>query len=143
MKDTIMPGAPSTRTFTELNVRQEKGKPHYIRLHDSVATRLERQLGGNPASTCLLLASTKRVTDRAAVEFPFNLRELGAEEPPTARVAAAVVAPPAMVTKAGRGGLAWKIGVSGVVVIASVFGLGELRVFDRQDAQPADQRVMA
>jgi protein TonB len=234
MKDTITPEAPSpsTSTFTELNVRQEKGKPHYIRLHDSVVKRLERQLVEHPASTGLLLGSINEgsesctiavelfeptakvdeliraresgslkvvgyyrshpqdnfsleptdrllflrcfpkearlvllvkppkadvgtamfflgengllVTDRATVEFPLNLRELGAEEAPAARVAAAVVAPPATVTKAGRGGLAWKIAVSGVVVIASVFGLGELRVFDRQDAQPArDQRVMA
>jgi TonB family protein len=232
MTETIAPKAPSPSTFTELNVRQEKGKPHYIRLHDSVVRRLERELVVNPASTGLLLGSidvgenctiavelfepTTRVeelvraqksggslqvvgyyrshsrdnfsldptdrllflrcfpkesrlvllvkppkgevgtakfflgengllvTERATVEFPFNLRELGAEEPPAANVATPVVAPPAKISRPGRGGLLWKIVVAGVVVIASVFGLGELRVFDRPDAQPASgQAVMA
>ena len=32
-------------TFTEFNVRQEHGKPHFVRLHDSVVKRLEAQLG--------------------------------------------------------------------------------------------------
>src|SRR5260370_35148223 len=57
MKDTITPEAPSISTFTELNVRQEKGKPHYIRLHDSVVKRLERQFVEHPASTGLLLGA--------------------------------------------------------------------------------------
>src|SRR5579864_4486876 len=57
MKDTITPEAPSTSTFTELNVRQEKGKAYFVRLHDSVVKRLERQLAQNPASTGLLLGS--------------------------------------------------------------------------------------
>lgn len=222
---------PSSSTFTELNVRQEKGKPHFIRLHDSVVKRLERQLADNPASTGLLLGSidvsdtctiaveafepTTKLEDlirarkssntpkvvgyyrsysrdnftldaadralfqrcfpkeprlalfvkppkadvgtamfflgengvlaaeRATVEFPFNLRELGAEEPPAVS-GPAVAAPPfpnatasasSAAPKPGRGGLVWKIAVAGVVVIASVFGLSELRVFDRADAK--------
>jgi protein TonB len=228
MRDTITPEASSS-TFTELNVRLEKRNPHYIRLHDSVVRRLERELVVNPASTGLLLGSindgenctitvelfepttkldelmraresggslrvvgyyrshlrdnftldpTDRllylrcfpkearlvllvkppkadvgtamfflgengllVTDRATVEFPFNLRELGAEEPPAASVAATAVAPP-KASKPGRGGLLWKLVVAGVVVIASVFGLGELRVFDQPDPSPK-QVVMA
>src|SRR6185369_12589591 len=32
-------------TFTEFNVRQDQGKPHFIRLHDSVVKRLEQRLG--------------------------------------------------------------------------------------------------
>jgi protein TonB len=236
MRDTIAPEAPSSSTFTELNVRQDKGKPHFIRLHDSVVKRLERQLVENPASTGLLLGSidandsctiaveqfepTTRVeelirarksgtpkvvgyyrshsrdnftldaadramfarcfpkesrlalfvkppkgdvgtamfflgengqlvADRATVEFPFNLRELGAEESPAVSAAAAVVAPASVVApsvakpKPGRGGLLWKIAVAGVVVIASVFGLGELRVFDRPDSQPAPKQAIA
>jgi TonB family protein len=230
MRDVTAPEKPSSNTFTELNVRQEKGKPHFIRLHDSVVKRLERHLADNPASTGLLLgsidvgdtctiaveqfepttkledlirarkSSTPKVVgyyraytrenftlepadrsqfqrcfpkesrlalfvkppkadvgtamfflgengalaaERATVEFPFNLRELGAEEPPAASgpaaaapapiAAAASVSPAA--PKAGRGGVFWKIAVAGVVVIASVFGLSELRVFDRPDAQ--------
>src|SRR5947207_8974136 len=31
-------------TFTEFNVRQDQGRPHFIRLHDSVVKALERQL---------------------------------------------------------------------------------------------------
>jgi protein TonB len=231
MRDTITPEAPSSSsTFTELNVRQEKGKPHYIRLHDSVVKRLERELVVNPATRGLLLGSIDRgenctiavelfepttkldeliraresagslkvvgyyrshlrddftldptdrllflrcfpkearlvllvkppkadvgtamfflgengllVTERATVEFPFNLRELGAEAAPATSAAARVAAPPAKVSKAGRGGLLWKIVVAGVVVIASVFGLGELRVFDQRDAQPAPKQVV-
>jgi hypothetical protein len=56
MRDVAAPEAPPS-TFTEFNVRQDKGKPHYIRLHDSVVKRLERELGGNPGSTGLLLGS--------------------------------------------------------------------------------------
>jgi TonB family protein len=229
MRDTITPEASSS-TFTELNVRLEKGKPHFIRLHDSVVRRLERELVVNRASTGLLLGSinvgenctitvelfepttkldeliraresggslrvvgyyrshprddfaldpTDRllylrcfpkearlvllvkppkadagtamfflgengllVTDRATVEFPFNLRELGAEEPTALSVAAPVVVPPAKVSKPGRGGLLWKLVVAGVVVIASVFGLGELRVFDQPDVHPSPKQVV-
>src|SRR5260370_5721629 len=57
MNDVTAPEKPSSSTFTELNVRQEKGKPHFIRLHDSVVKRLERQLADNPAATGLLLGS--------------------------------------------------------------------------------------
>ena len=224
MTDTTAPEKPSSSTFTELNVRQEKGKPHYIRLHDSVVKRLERQLVENPASTGLLLGSidegenctiavelfeptaqmeeliraresggslkvigyyrshlrdnfaldpTDRllyfrcfpketrvvllvkppkadvgtamfflgdkgllVAERATVEFPFNLRELGAEEAPAVSAPLPAVSSPASVSKPRHGGLLWKMVVAGVVVIASVFGLGELRIFDRPDAQP-------
>jgi TonB family protein len=232
MRDTIAPEAPASGTFTELNVRPEKGKPYFIRLHDSVVKRLEQHLDQNPASTGLLLGSIEAsdsctiavelfepttrveelirasksssrpkvvgyyrshprdnftldaadrdlfarcfpeeprlallvrppeedigtamfflgengqlVTERATVEFPFNLRALGAEESPAVSVAVPVVEPAATKSKPGRGGLLWKIAVAGVVVIASVFGLGELRVFDRPEAQPASKpTVMA
>jgi hypothetical protein len=59
MRDVTAPEKPSSSTFTELNVRQEKGKPHFIRLHDSVVKRLERYLVENPASTGLLLGSVE------------------------------------------------------------------------------------
>jgi TonB family protein len=232
MRDTIAPEAPASSIFTELNVRQAKGKPYFIRLHDSVVKRLEQHLDQNPASTGLLLGSIEAgdtctiavelfepttkieelirsskstsspkvvgyyrshprdtftldaadralfarcfpeeprlallvrppeedigtavfflgekgqlVADRATVEFPFNLRALGAEEAHAVSVAVPVVVPAATKSKPGRGGLLWKIAVAGVVVIASVFGLGELRVFDRPDAQPAPKpTVMA
>ena len=49
--------APSV-TFTELNVRQDKGKPHFIRLHDSVVKGLERHLKASTGdSSGLLLGS--------------------------------------------------------------------------------------
>jgi TonB family protein len=84
------------------------------------------------------------VAERATVEFPFNLRALGAEEAPAVGGSIPVVVPAATKSRPGRGGLLWKIAVAGVVVIASVFGLGELRVFDRSDAQPASKpTVMA
>jgi len=230
MRDAIEPEAPASSTFTELNVRQEKGKPYFIRLHDSVVKRLEQHLDRNPASTGLLLGSIEAdetctiavelfepttkieelirssksssspkvvgyyrshprdkftldaadlalfarcfpeeprlallvrppeedigtamfflgengqlVAERATVEFPFNLRALGAEEAPAVSVAVPVVVPAAAKSKPGRGGLLWKIAVAGVVVIASVFGLGELRVFDRPDAQPASKPMV-
>lgn len=336
MNDVIIPEAPPKINFTEFNVRQELGKPHFIRLHDSVVKRLERQLLDHPPSTPaesfgLLLGSIEaadnctiavddfqpvgdletgvrawtpraggqqkivgyyrthskadfaldsadravfgrcfpkdsRLTllvkptaadvgtamffvgengqllfDRATVEFPFNLRELGAEDgpnpaepapaavpvvkspsaasisakpvlvaatksapvvppkpgsaakptlasvskpapvavakpvPPAASLPAVVVAPvPAPANKsvspttpksappsvaaapspvppsaavakaappqaAGRGGVMLKIAIAGGVVIASVFGLSELRVFDHPSAQPAPE----
>ena len=226
MNDVTAPEKPSTSTFTELNVRQEKGKPHFIRLYDSVVKRLERQLADNPGSTGLLLgsievnenctiaveqfepttkledlirarksANTRRVVGyyrsysrdsfaldpadralfqrcfpkdsqllllvkppkadvgtamfflgengqlaagRATVEFPFNLRELGAEEAPAASAPAAAKSAvellPAPKSRGGR--LVWKFATAGVVVIASVFGLSELRIFDRSGEQP-------
>ena len=226
MNDVTAPEKPSTDTFTELNVRQEKGKPHFIRLHDSVVKKLERQLTDNPGSTGLLLGSievnenctiaveqfeattrleelirsrksgnTHRVVgyyrtysrdsfaldpadralfqrcfpkesrllllvkppkaaigtamfflgengqlaaERSTVEFPFNLQELGAEEAPAA--SCAVEVPPA--PKAARGGgVLWKLAMAGVIVIASVFGLSELRIFDRPAEQPQPKPV--
>jgi TonB family protein len=50
MKDVIAPEAPPKINFTEFNVRQEHGRPHFIRLHDSVVKRLERRLLDNPPS---------------------------------------------------------------------------------------------
>lgn len=225
MNDVSAPEKPSTGTFTELNVRQEKGKPHFIRLHDSVVKKLERQLADNPGSTGLLLGSievnenctiaveqfeattrleelirarksgnTHRVVgyyrsysrdgfaldpadralfqrcfpkesrllllvkppkaavgtamfflgengqlsaERSTVEFPFNLRELGAEEAPAASSAAELAPAP----KSRSGGLLWKLAVAGVVVIASVFGLSELRIFDRTGEQPQPKNL--
>ncbi len=227
MRDTIAPEAPSRSAFTEFNVREEKGKPHFIRLHDSVVKRLERQLTENPASTGLLLGSIDTsdncitvelfepaamieelilaqkssaspkivgyygshsrdsftleaadralfarcfpqesrlillvkpptgdvgtamfflgengllVNDRATVEFPLNLRALGAEDPPAISVATTPT-----VTESTRGpvSLLWKVGVAGVVVIASVFGLGELRVLEKPDAEAAPKQAVA
>lgn len=93
--------------------------------------------------------------ERATVEFPFNLRELGAEDgsgpapvSPAARISVPTPLPapkpapaeesqPAAAAKAkGGGGVLLKIGVAGVVAIASVFGLSEWRVFDRPAVQP-------
>jgi outer membrane biosynthesis protein TonB len=48
MNDVIAPEAPPKINFTELNVRQEQGKPHFVRLNDSVVKRLERQLIDKP-----------------------------------------------------------------------------------------------
>jgi hypothetical protein len=45
------PAAPPKINFTELNVRQTQGKPHFIRLNDSVVRRLERQLIDHPPVT--------------------------------------------------------------------------------------------
>src|SRR5882762_826 len=75
-------------------------------------------------------------TDHATVEFPFNLRELGAEEPPAAAVATPVAAKPVLVVAAkpapmanaapnpasqpapvtvkAKGGMLWKLAVAGV-----------------------------
>ena len=48
--ETESKSAPGS-TFTEFNVRQDGGRPHFIRLHDRVVKSLERQLaavsGGN------------------------------------------------------------------------------------------------
>ena len=43
MKDATTLDTPPSPTFTEFNVRLEKGKPHFIRLHDGVVRDLERQ----------------------------------------------------------------------------------------------------
>ena len=263
MNDVIAPEAPPKTTFTELNVRQEQGSPHFVRLNDNVVKRLERQLIDKPPVTGserfgLLLGSiqagdhcTIAVEDfepaarleeligswtpsqgsqhrivgyyrsyreadfapdqsdralfercfptgsrvillvkprsgdagtamffvgesgqlgagRATVEFPFNLRELGAEDapPPAVEVAPGSVAKPVVLAAvnpvpvasaakpapasapqptpmpaavaaepqaqkaaSGSGGVMLKIAVAGAVVIASVFGLSELRVF--------------
>src|SRR5262249_30964051 len=59
--------------------------------------------------------------DRATVEFPFNLRDLGAEAGPAPQAPPKLIQPPTAV-KPGHGGVIWKVGVAGVVVIASVFG---------------------
>jgi TonB family protein len=236
MNDVTSLEKPFSATFTELNVRQEKGKPHFIRLHDRVVKTLERQLADSPGSTGLLLGSvelgasctiaveqfeattrleelirgrksgnTHQVVgyyrgysrdsfaldpadrtlfqrcfpkasrlvllvkapkadvgtamfflgengllapDRTTVEFPFNLRALGAEEAPPAIAPIAVTAGPKSVAellpapKAGRGrGVLWKLALAAVVVIASVFGLSELRVFDRSGEKPQPNQV--
>src|SRR5437867_4395085 len=179
MRDvTTVEAAHASSTFTEFNVRQEKGKPHFIRLHDSVVRGLERQLAAGKQQSGILLGSIdagdnctiaveefepaakphQRIArrkvvghyrshsqsdfapdaadralfhrsfpkdagllllvkppkaeagtamfflgqngqladDRATVEFPFNLRELGAEESPVAAAVPAVKAPPSL-----------------------------------------------
>src|SRR5215510_13599481 len=180
--DVTMPEVQNP-TFTEFNVRQDKGKPCFIRLHDSVVKSLERLLtsgGGQPgillgtieagdnvtiavedfepaakvderirtwtprsgsrrkvvgcywthsrpefsldqtdralfqrffpkegrlllqvkpsktdvATAMFFLGENGQLaTDHATVEFPFNLRELGAEEAPAAPGPVAVAAP--------------------------------------------------
>jgi protein TonB len=272
----------SKSAFTEFNVRQEQGKPHFVRLHDSVVKRLEGQLEQHqcglllgsiePGEGCTIavedfepavqieeriktwraqagsgrqlvgyyhahsrsgfaLDAAERtlfercfpkeqrlvllvkpptaevgtaifflgeggqlLADRATVEFPFNLRELGAEDAPepvatakpiiavakaVAPAAQAAVAPvkaaapavkpatapvkttspvaqpapapvkatatlaPEAAASPRRTGLLWKIAIAGVVVIASGFGLSELKVFDRHTApeQPVSVAV--
>ncbi len=243
--------------FTEFNVRQEQGKPHFVRLHDDVVKRLEGRLeqGGyglllgsiDPGEGCtisveefepavqieerlktwraqpgsrrqvvgyyrshsrsgftldtadralfercfpkekrlLLLVKPPKaevgtamfflgeagqlLAERATVEFPFNLRELGAEDAPPQPEAAGTAAPimalakavapapqppvapvkttapraPAKTATPRRAGLLWKIAVAAVVVIASGFALSELKVFDHPQAQPAPVAVEA
>ena len=51
MNDVMTPAAPTKINFTEFNVRQEQGKPHFVRLNDSVVKRLERQLIDHPPVT--------------------------------------------------------------------------------------------
>src|SRR5712691_5967186 len=233
--DVTMPEVQSP-TFTEFNVRQDKGKPCFIRLHDSVVKSLERLLasgGGQPgillgtieaganvtiavedfepapkvderirnwtpragsrrqvvgcywshsrpefsldqtdralfqrffpkdgrlllqvkpsktdvATAMFFLGENGQLsTGHATVEFPFNLRELGAEEPPAAAVPAPIVVEKAKPAPAGntarvtvkaKGGMLWKLAVAGVAIIASVFALTGLHVFDGQTARPA------
>ena len=214
MRDAPLLDTQVSSTFTELNVRQDTGKPHFVRLHDSVVRDLERQLQGGREQSGILIGSIEgsgpctiaveefdptanveeRIragdggkivgfyrshsrrdfapesadralfqrcfsrdarlllllkpsktdvgtaifflgengqlsTDRATVEFPFNLRELGAEESPAA--AAAVVE--AAAKPASGGGLVWKLGALSVAVIASVVGFSG--VFDSQKTQ--------
>jgi TonB family protein len=38
------PKSVPSSTFTEFNVRQDDGKPHFVRLHDAVVKAMERQL---------------------------------------------------------------------------------------------------
>src|SRR5205085_3612154 len=66
--------------------------------------------------------------ERATVEFPFNLRELGAEDPgPSAPVP--VIAEPA------QGRALWKIALAWTVAIGAVGAYG-LHVFDRKPSAP-------
>jgi TonB family protein len=214
MRDAPLLDSQVSSTFTELNVRQDTGKPHFVRLHDSVVRDLERQLQGGREQSGILIGSIEGsghctiaveefepapnleeriragdgarivgfyrshsrrdfapesadralfqrcfsrdarlllllkppktdvgtamfflgengqlTTDRATVEFPFNLRELGAEESPEA--AAPVVE--AAAKAASGGGLVWKLGALSVAVIASVVGFSG--VFDSQKTQ--------
>jgi len=219
MGDTLAPEAtPAKTTFTEFNVRQDSGRPHFIRLCDDVVERLERdsaikkgeafgillgtvELGEactitvedfepagvveqhirawtpQPGSAqkvvgyyrshlrtgftldeadralfercfpkdprvALLVKPPKPVPgtgtfflgedgwlneNRVTVEFPFDLRQLTAEEP------LAPQAPPPLTPKsrALAGSALTKIAITGVLVIAPVVGLSALGVFDR------------
>jgi TonB family protein len=106
---------------------------------------------GDVSSAIFFLSENGQLTiDRATVEFPFNLRELGAEESPAGdpiplpvpAPAAAKPAPqeepkPAPSAPAGkpsRVSLVWKAAVAGVVVIATVVGLTVVR--DGQSGHP-------
>src|SRR5882724_4981676 len=57
MKDATTLEAPPASTFTEFNVRLEKGKPHFIRLHDGVVRDLERQLARGGEQSGVLFGS--------------------------------------------------------------------------------------
>src|SRR5713101_2909850 len=58
--------APSV-TFTELNVRQDKGKPHFIRLHDSVVKGLERHLKASTGDSSGLLLGSLDVGENCTI----------------------------------------------------------------------------
>jgi TonB family protein len=229
MADTTLlakePEAGQSTTFTEFNVRQDKGRQHFIRLHDSVVKALERQLAAASGEAFGILLGTvdseesctiaveqfataasieesirsrngERVigyyrthpradfslespdlalfqrcfatgprlallvkpqkadvgtamfflgedgqldASRATVEFPFNLRELGAEEPAAAPVPVPtpVVKPQTAMVEPERRGSLWKIALAWTVAIGSVVGLYGFRVFDRQPTAPA------
>src|SRR5437868_13130942 len=49
--------APPSATFTEFNVRLDKGTPHFIRLHDSVVKDLEQRLKSDQRHFGILLGS--------------------------------------------------------------------------------------
>jgi protein TonB len=54
-----------TATFTEFNVRQDSGPPHFIRLEDQVVRAIERELAAPGAPLCgLLLGSISYVESR-------------------------------------------------------------------------------
>src|SRR5712692_1801911 len=54
--DVTMPEVQNS-TFTEFNVRQDKGKPCFIRLHDSVVKNLEQLLGSGGGQPGILLGT--------------------------------------------------------------------------------------
>src|SRR5260221_87162 len=54
--DVTMPEVQNP-TFTEFNVRQDKGKPCFIRLHDSVVKSLERLLASGGGQPGILIGS--------------------------------------------------------------------------------------
>src|SRR5258706_2133929 len=58
MRDAIMPEVQNS-TFTEFNVRQDKDKPYFIRLHDSVVKSLERLLASGGEQPGILLGSVQ------------------------------------------------------------------------------------
>jgi len=49
--------ATASSTFTEFNVRQDRGKPHFIRLHDSVVKNLEWEMAGAGEQSGVLLGA--------------------------------------------------------------------------------------
>src|SRR5258708_7697432 len=57
MSDATILDTQTSSTFTELNIRQDTGKPHFIRLHDSVVRDLERQLQGGREQAGILLGT--------------------------------------------------------------------------------------
>ena len=59
MRDAPLLDTQVSSTFTELNVRQDTGKPHFVRLHDSVVRDLERQLQGGREQSGILIGSVE------------------------------------------------------------------------------------
>jgi hypothetical protein len=67
MKDVTIQEIQSS-TFTELNVRQDKGEPYFIRLHDSVVKNLERRLASGEEKPGLLIGSFEAANLTISVE---------------------------------------------------------------------------
>src|SRR6266436_8674923 len=67
MRDVTIPEVQSS-TFTEFNVRQDKGEPYFIRLHDSVVKNLEWLLASGAEKPGLLLGSFEAANLTIAVE---------------------------------------------------------------------------
>src|SRR5436190_2411042 len=219
--ETESKSAPGS-TFTEFNVRQYGGRPHFIRLHDRVVKSLERQLaavsGGNfgillgsidSGESCTIdveefapvvsvresirARSAERVIgyyrtharpefvldssdialfkrcfpngprlallvkppktgvgtamfflgedgllagDRSTVEFPFNLQELGAEEPAVVPVVKAqiVKVPPVVAAEPARS--PWKVALACTTIVGSILGLYAFRQFNQRTPAP-------
>src|SRR5437899_9764510 len=59
--------APSS-TFTEFNVRQEQGVPHFVRLHDSVVKAMERRLADTSGEALGILLGSVDSRESCTIE---------------------------------------------------------------------------